>query len=178
MPARTRVSLTYAYVGQAEAPQGKADVIDVKGPDNFAARLFIDGETHLPIMLSWQARVAGAQVRRGRPAWSGGPPPGAHQRRRPLRRGCAAARPRRAHRPPMPEKRLYFADYRDFDGLQLPTRIRRAAEPRPRRKRRSIGSASTRASTQAVRTPEDIYRPSLDRGMRSWVRDLPDAGTS
>src|SRR5918995_7004389 len=47
--------VTYAYVGQAEAPQGKADVIDVKGPANFAARLFIQAETGLPIMLSWQA---------------------------------------------------------------------------------------------------------------------------
>src|SRR5918995_3473263 len=46
--------LTYSYVGQAEAPQGKADVIDVKGPNNFAARLFVHAETHLPVMLSWQ----------------------------------------------------------------------------------------------------------------------------
>ena len=43
--------VTYSYVGQAEAPQGKADVIDVKGPANFAARLFI-ADTGLPIMLS------------------------------------------------------------------------------------------------------------------------------
>jgi hypothetical protein len=27
---------------------------------------------------------------------------------------------------PRPELRLYFADYRDVDGLQLPFRIRRA----------------------------------------------------
>ena len=47
--------LTYSFVGQAEAPQGKADVIDVKGPNNFAARLFIAGDTHLPIMMSWTA---------------------------------------------------------------------------------------------------------------------------
>ena len=44
--------LTYSHVGQAEAPQGKADVIDVKGPNNFSARLFIAGDTKLPIMLS------------------------------------------------------------------------------------------------------------------------------
>ncbi|HYE86292.1 MAG TPA: hypothetical protein VEA16_08045, partial [Vicinamibacterales bacterium] len=44
--------LNYAYVGQAEAPQGKADVIDVSGPANFKARLFV-ADTGLPIMLSW-----------------------------------------------------------------------------------------------------------------------------
>lgn len=78
--------VTYAYVGQAEAPQGKADVVDVKGPATFAARLFIHSETGLPIMLSWQA-----------PA------------------------------PPAPEQRLFFADYKDVDGLKLPFRIRRAS---------------------------------------------------
>lgn len=46
--------LTYSYVGQAEAPQGKADVIEAKGPNNFTARLFIAGDTRLPIMLTWQ----------------------------------------------------------------------------------------------------------------------------
>ncbi len=65
--------LTYSYVGQAEAPQGKADVIDVKGPNNFAARLFIAADTKLPIMLSWQntqgrrARVAPAGCTGGAP---------------------------------------------------------------------------------------------------------------
>ena len=39
-------------------------------------------------------------------AGPGGPPPGAK---------------------PAPEQRLYFADYRDVDGLKLPFRIRRAA---------------------------------------------------
>jgi hypothetical protein len=47
------VPLTFAYVAQAEAPQGKADVLDVKGPDAFAARLFVDSQTHLPLMITW-----------------------------------------------------------------------------------------------------------------------------
>jgi hypothetical protein len=106
--------LTFTYVGQAEAPQGRADVLDVKGPGDFAARFFVDGTTHLPIMLSWQARQPPA---RGRgpggvpPAGRPGAPPG----------GGAPAPP-----PPV-ENRLYFADHRSFDGLQLPTRVRRAA---------------------------------------------------
>src|SRR5687767_10877962 len=92
--------LTFAYVGQAEAPQGRADVIDVKGPGDFAARLFVDAKTHLPVMLSWQAQ----------------PPPARG-------RGPATAP---AAPPPAVENRLYFAEYRSFDGLQLPTRVRRA----------------------------------------------------
>src|SRR5919106_5476134 len=38
--------LTFTYAAQAEAPQGKADVVEVKGPANFAARLFISADTH------------------------------------------------------------------------------------------------------------------------------------
>jgi hypothetical protein len=83
--------LTFTYAGRAEAPQGHADVIDVKGPQNFALRLFINSETHLPILVSWQTPPAG--------------------------RGSGA---------PV-ENRLYYADYRDVDGLKLPFRLRRSA---------------------------------------------------
>ena len=95
--------LIYSYVGQAEAPQGKADVIDIKGPNNFTARLFIAADTHLPIMLSW--RPAGATSATG-----------------------ATGAPVAPVAPVAPaEQRLFFADYRDVDGLKLPFRIRRAA---------------------------------------------------
>jgi hypothetical protein len=80
--------LTFTYAGQGEAPQGKADVLDVKGAGDFTARLFIDQATHLPIMVSWQ----GASPRGGS-------------------RG---------------ENRIYFADYRDVDGMKWPFRLRRA----------------------------------------------------
>jgi hypothetical protein len=96
--------LTYSFVGQAEAPQGKADVIDVKGPNNFSARLFIAGDTHLPIMLSWQAGATGA-----------------------TRAAAAPAAPAAPVAPATSEQRMFFADYRDVDGLKLPFRIRRAS---------------------------------------------------
>jgi hypothetical protein len=46
--------VSFTLAGEAEAPQGKADVVEVKGAAGFAARLLIFRETHLPIMLSWQ----------------------------------------------------------------------------------------------------------------------------
>jgi len=122
--------LTFSYVAQAEAPQGKADVLDVKGPANFAARLLVHADTHLPIMLSWQV-PAGP----GRGPGPGGPPPA----------GAAATTggppaPGRGGDPAQPgpppggagppqaaaEQRMFFADYREVDGLRLPFRIRRA----------------------------------------------------
>ena len=132
--------VTYSYVGQAEAPQGKADVIDVKGPANFAARLFI-ADTGLPIMLSWQPPAGpmgpggpGAMVRPGGgPPGAAGPPAGAPPAAAPPAGGppTAAPAPGPGGPPPgakpAPEQRLYFADYREVDGLKLPFRIRRAA---------------------------------------------------
>jgi hypothetical protein len=120
--------VTYSYVGQAEAPQGKADVIDVKGPANFAARLFV-ADNGLPIMLSWQAPAgpagpggAGAMTRPGPPSGgppAGVPPPGSA----PTPSGPGGPSPGAK---PAPEQRLYFADYREVEGLKLPFRLRRA----------------------------------------------------
>jgi hypothetical protein len=45
--------VTFSYAGIAEAPQGKADVLDVKGDGDFALRLFVHSDTHLPVMVSW-----------------------------------------------------------------------------------------------------------------------------
>lgn len=102
--------LTFVYAAQAEAPQGKADVIDIKGPMNFAARLFVHADTHLPIMLTWQTPGAPA----GRP----GPPVASPE--------GGAAPDAKPMAPPV-EQRMYFADYREVDGVKFPFRIRRAA---------------------------------------------------
>ena len=48
------VNAHYTYAGEAESPDGKAHVIDVKNADGFAARLFIDEQTHLPLMVTYQ----------------------------------------------------------------------------------------------------------------------------
>ena len=107
--------LTFSYIGKAEAPQGKADVLEVKGPPGpgaFAARLFINTDTHLPIMLTWIAPA---------PPMRGGPPPPPRGDGPP-----AAANPGAPGQPLPPETRLYFGEYREVSGLQLPFRLRRA----------------------------------------------------
>jgi len=121
--------LTFTYVGKAEAPQGKADVVDVKGPAGpgaMAARLFINADTHLPIMLTWTAPAppsrGGPPSPPGSPAASGQPPP-------PAGSPPASAGQGRSSQPSPPETRLYFGEYRDVSGLQLPFRVRRALGP-------------------------------------------------
>src|SRR5262245_23847124 len=43
----------FGFVGEAESPDGKADVLEVKGPAGFATRLFLDQKTHYPLMLTY-----------------------------------------------------------------------------------------------------------------------------
>jgi hypothetical protein len=42
------------WVGTAEAPEGKADVLEMKPAEGPTVRLFLDTATHLPLMLTWQ----------------------------------------------------------------------------------------------------------------------------
>jgi hypothetical protein len=110
--------LTFKYAAEGEAPEGKADILDVAGPPPFAARLVIQRDTHLPVMLIWNAPPPpGGRGGRAGPPPAGAAPPGAAPPR-----GAAPGPPAG----PPPENRLYFADYRDVKGTKWPFRIRRA----------------------------------------------------
>ena len=140
--------VTFTYVGKAEAPQGKADVLDVKGPAGpgaFASRLFVNADTHLPIMITWTApappmrggppgspAASAGQAREGAtppPSRGDAPPAGAGQPPSPPGSGAAPAGQGREGQPSPPETRLYFGEYREASGLQLPFRLRRALGP-------------------------------------------------
>jgi hypothetical protein len=144
---------TYAYGGQAESPDGKADIIDVTGPDDFKCRLFVDTETHLPLMITYmepEARmvmrtVGGGRSGPGPGASSGGaatPAPatttatpqhsaGGAQNSPPTltqeQRDEIGKQMREAEAAPpkLVEYRLFFSDYRKVDGISLPHRIAR-----------------------------------------------------
>lgn len=51
--------LTFKYAALGEAPEGKADILEVAGPANFASRFVVQRETHLPVMLMWAAPAPG-----------------------------------------------------------------------------------------------------------------------
>jgi hypothetical protein len=56
------VSVSFSYAGEAEAPDGRADVLDVVGAHGFKARLFIDKKTHRPLMFSYRDVVRRAKT--------------------------------------------------------------------------------------------------------------------
>jgi hypothetical protein len=133
--------LTFSYVGQAEAPQGKADVINVTGAGNFTARLFVMGDSHLPIMLSWTMPATPANVvltTPGQPKPASLPPgaivvegpapltAGASKDQQDAYNKAVTTARQQAIAGKTIENRLYFSDYRDTEGLQFPYRLRRA----------------------------------------------------
>jgi len=130
----------YTYAGEAESPDGKAYVIDVKNADNFTARLFIDQQTNLPLMVTYKAaqpRVLGAggpglQVSTG----GGGHVVRATESREPTDEDRKKAREEAEKQiqelqkqpPVLADYVIYFEDWRDAEGVKFPFRMRRATE--------------------------------------------------
>ena len=136
--ASSAYPLRFSWAAMAEAPQGRADVLDVKGEDNFALRYFIHSETRLPIMVTWSTpptnvivTVPGqpppATVAPGAVVVTGPPDPAKDAPKEEMDKYSKEVLALRAKaQAASVEHRLYFGDYRDVDGLKLPFRLRRA----------------------------------------------------
>jgi hypothetical protein len=106
----------FTYSGEAEAPDGKADVLDAKGPDDFAMRVFLDKESHLPLMFSYKVQVPAIDpnappVRLDR--HTGEPPPDIEK----LREQLASMPPPKMREA---ETQIRVSDYDKVNGIQLP----------------------------------------------------------
>jgi hypothetical protein len=145
--------LELADGGQAESPDGKADVIEVKGEGGFAARLFIDAQTHLPLMLAWMDKEPVAVTMAvGGPGAPAPPPPGGaaaggnvtHMRiersggaamtpeeRDKMMQDLEARRKEAEAKARTVEYRVYYGDYKNVGGVQLPHRIQRSIDGKP-----------------------------------------------
>jgi hypothetical protein len=110
--------VTYSHVGIAESADGKADIIDVKGPGNFAVRLFVDLQSHLPLMLTYKAPEPRMVVNTA--DRSSGRDAGDERDRIERARREAEAEP-----PKLVEYRVFFSDYRKVGDIFLPHRIAR-----------------------------------------------------
>jgi hypothetical protein len=137
----TAYPVEFVHVGQAEANDGKADVLEVKGADGFSARLFVDAKTHLPLMLSWMDKEPLRMMMGGSVGGGGGnvrtitrsgdsrattPEEAARLQEETAARVKEANAKRRTV-----EYRVFYADYKSFDGVLLPTRIQRMMDGLP-----------------------------------------------
>ncbi|MBI4266540.1 MAG: hypothetical protein HY657_19395 [Acidobacteria bacterium] len=117
------------WVGIAESPDGKAEVLEARFADGQPTRLFLDAVSYMPLMLQWQ----GLPARAGGP---GGRPFGAAQGRRGLggQRGrgqaadagaAGAGGVRRGGAAEPITFDMTFSDHRVINGIRLPHTITR-----------------------------------------------------
>ncbi len=100
------------HAGIAEAPDGKADVLEFTPPDGPVVRLFVDQQTHLPLMLTWKGPQPRMLVRRM-----------AAGSREDAERAARDA----ADAPPVEATfEMRLGNYQQVDGIQLPHEITRA----------------------------------------------------
>ena len=105
------------YGGQAESPDGRADVLDVTAASGAKTRLFLDATTHLPLMVTYQETLPARRFRRPPAAAEGS------DRRPPTPEPDASpsdAAPRTV------ESTLFLSDHRAVGGVALPHHLSRA----------------------------------------------------
>lgn len=113
----------YSYIGEARSPDGKAYVIEVKDEDGFAARLFIDQNNKLPLMVTYQGRQPRVMTMGG----PGGTRAAGEQR---TVTAPTEEELKKLREQPMPtvEITLFFDDWREVEGINFPHVIRRASK--------------------------------------------------
>jgi hypothetical protein len=107
--------LEYTYGGEAEAEDGKADVVDATGPGSFAARLFFDKKNHRPLMITYRGAAPRMVVQTQR---GDGPPP-------------AAGAPGQMPPPQIVDIQLFLDDYKSVEGVMLPHHFSRSIDGKP-----------------------------------------------
>jgi hypothetical protein len=129
-----------AWVGVAESPDGRADVLEFKTPDGVATHLVLDEKTHMPLMLTWVGTVQqqfnrGGGGGRGGDFRGGGPAnlpqsqqPNPNQGQQTLgqnqgqgRRGGGNNTPQQAN------LQMHVSDYKTVSGIKFPHLIQSGA---------------------------------------------------
>ena len=97
--------LPVAWIGTAQAPEGTADVLEVRPTNGVPTRLFLEPTTHLPLMITWSGQPSrGGDIRR---------------------RGAAAPAPPVQGQATL---ELHMGDYKTVNGIKLPHLITRGPE--------------------------------------------------
>lgn len=122
----------FTDAGVAESPEGKADILETRDEAGRPVRLFLDQETHLPLMLQYQ-EVRPRIAMRGPGGPGGGRPGGGPPRERPSEEEMKQRiEELRKEGPPKPSTlAMYFSDYRDVDGVKLPHTMRISVDGQP-----------------------------------------------
>jgi hypothetical protein len=116
MTSPASMPLDYSYGGEAESDEGKADVLDAKGAGSFALKIFLDKNTHRPLMLAYRGVAPRVQI----VTQQGPPPPG----------GSTHGAPDLPAPQPV-DILLFLDDYKSVDGVMLPHHWSRSVDGKP-----------------------------------------------
>ena len=126
--------------GVAESPDGKADILETKEETGRTLRLFIDQDTHLPLMVQYQDPKPMVMINggpgRGGPGGPGGPGgrgpggPGGPPQMTPEEMQKRAAEMQR-NPPPLGTFEMHLSDYKKVDGVMLPHKIETSLDGEP-----------------------------------------------
>ena len=114
VPARVQLR------GEAEAADGRADVIDAKGPGSFAVRLFLDKATHRPLMLAYKGVAPQMRIMTQR---GGAPPAGAPDEKH--------GEPGAEAGPQIVDINMFLDDYQREGAVWLPHHVSRSIDGKP-----------------------------------------------
>lgn len=103
--------VSYSYLGEAESADGKAYVINVTNDEGFETRLFVDEDTHLPMMVTYKARLPRIITQTTQVS------PEDMQKQ---------LKAMQEQPPEMGEFTIYFEDWRSVEGVKFPFKMRRA----------------------------------------------------
>jgi hypothetical protein len=105
--------LESSYAGEIETEKGKVEAIEISGPEEFAARLFIDQASHRPVMISYRELIS-------------------------QKSGYVVSADENNRDPENKNEtgdeiaiQLYLADYRNVNGIVLPFQITKAVNGVP-----------------------------------------------
>jgi hypothetical protein len=102
-----RTTEEIAWIGTAQGPDGKADVLETKTPDGNTVRLLISEKSRLPVMLAWTGSYVQINFNNRNSGQRGG------------RSGGPALQ---ANKGPL---QVYLSDYKTVNGIKLPHLIQR-----------------------------------------------------
>ena len=108
----------FTYAGEAQSKEGRADMLDAKGPDGFQVRLFLDKTTHRPLMMKYRGMIPRTTVNTQTAQTRNQEDlekiiKDAKEGRGQMRGGARQEG----------DLEVYFSDYRAVNGVMLPHRI-------------------------------------------------------
>lgn len=116
LTAPSSFPVEFKYAGVVEDADGRADVLELKGPGGFASHLLLNQKTHLPMMLGYSGPAPRGAIQTGNGSES--------QASLAKKIGDQLAMVRPGEVP----MQFRFSDYRDVDGILFPHRITKVTD--------------------------------------------------